>query len=343
MSTSAIFDNLGSIGANKGSVGDYAHAAATYLRNNYRLAPKTKFLYHVNIELNPTALASLGLGSSYINKKELNLLVNTVELPRYTIDTDVKNQYNRKKVVQTKLRYDPVRIQFHDDRQGITTLFWESYFRYYYQDPAYNNPNNFKTNNMYNNSGIKRYGLDKTNRLNTPFIKSIKVAQLYSLGGNPQFTAFTLVNPIISSWEHDEMDQTNGNTFVKNTMRIEYESVYYERDNSGIDSPAGFRDPAHYDTGLSKLSTGGGQSPTLVDDWTNIFEDLIEGNIASVAYVASGNTKLFGKSEKITEKVSYQFEQSLIDVDNDKHPLQFANKTQTFSEGNDFKRKDVRP
>ena len=70
--------------------------------------------------------------------------------------------------------------------------------------------------------------------------------------------------------------------------------------------------------------------------------NLIEGNIASVAYVASGNTKLFGKSEKITEKVSYQFEQSLIDVDNDKHPLQFANKTQTFSEGNDFKRKDVR-
>ena len=75
------------------------------------------------------------------------------------------------------------------------------------------------------------------------------------------------------------MDQSNSNSFVSNTLRVEYESVYYERGNSGVDNPAGFRDPSHYDTGKSKLSTGGGQTPTLVDDWTNVFEDLLNGNI----------------------------------------------------------------
>mgnify|MGYP003632178595 FL=1 len=54
------------------------------------------------------------------------------------------------------------------------------------------------------------------------------------------------------------------------------------------------------------------------------------------------NTKIFGKSEKITDKIQYQFSESLKDVDNDVHPLQYAELTKTFSSSNSFKNKDVK-
>ena len=54
------------------------------------------------------------------------------------------------------------------------------------------------------------------------------------------------------------------------------------------------------------------------------------------------NTKIFGKSEKIADKIQYQFSESLKDVDNDVHPLQYAELTKTFSSSNSFKNKDVK-
>lgn len=54
------------------------------------------------------------------------------------------------------------------------------------------------------------------------------------------------------------------------------------------------------------------------------------------------DTKIFGKSEKLTDKIQYQFSESLKDVDNDVHPLQYAELTKTFSSSNSFKNKDVK-
>jgi len=287
MSNSAQFDNLGAIGAPKGDVGDYAHAAALYLRSNYRLTPKTKFLYHVVFNLNQEALSQLGVTGTSFNKKELNLLCSQAEAPKYSIDTDTKNQYNRKKVIQTRMRYQPLRFTFHDDRQGTTNLFWESYFRYNYQDPNLKE-NDFNPKNLYSGGMNSRYGLDKLKSAG-PLIKSITVNQIYSIAANSKFEAFTLVNPIIASWDHDELDQTDGANFLQNTMAIEYESVYYERGNTGEDNPVGFRDPAHYDTGQSKLSTGGGTNTGFIADNSNAFSDLVKGNIPISTLLAGFN------------------------------------------------------
>jgi len=46
----------------KGDLGDYAHASRLFLSNNYRLAPKTKFLYHVSFNLNERAINRVATG-----------------------------------------------------------------------------------------------------------------------------------------------------------------------------------------------------------------------------------------------------------------------------------------
>lgn len=291
------FDNFSNaLGNPKGNLGDFAHASALYIRNNLRLTPKVKFLYHVVFDVNRSALLELGVYDQ-LQKSEFNLLVESASMPSYTFDTNTLNMYNRKKVVQTKVNYDPVEFVFHDDNAGLTTLLWESYFRWYYQDPNYARTTSFGQPDTsvplpYNNNPVNHYkgefantynhGLDRRRNFNVPFFNSITINQLHSTNVNNVFTSVTLVNPMIEQFSHDRVEQSASN-FMTNTMRVAYESVMYGRGTTGQDNPAGFADPAHYDVTPSPLSIAGGGVDNifgrggLVDGFTSIFRDIESG------------------------------------------------------------------
>jgi hypothetical protein len=119
----------------KGNLGDFAHASRLFVQSNYRLAPKQKFLYHCVFNINPAVkgkFQTLSTGGSAIN-----MLVKTVDLPKFKVSTDLAYQYNRKKQVHTKIEYDPVTVTFHDDNLGLTTGLWSSYYGYYFADSSH--------------------------------------------------------------------------------------------------------------------------------------------------------------------------------------------------------------
>ena len=132
---SGFLDNLvnGALSP-KGDMADYTHAARLYTDDNFRLAPKQKFLYHVTLNLNENVINKILPGWVQRHSNEVNMLVKSVDMPKFNIQTETKNKYNRKKNLQTSLEYDPVNITFHDDNLGITTMLMEAYYRYYYAD-----------------------------------------------------------------------------------------------------------------------------------------------------------------------------------------------------------------
>jgi hypothetical protein len=111
------------------NVRDYTHAAKTFIPNAYQYAPKLKFLFHMYFEINQSAYA-VGLPQD----ANFGLAVKSVKLPTYTFDTHQLNQYNRKRIVQTKIKYDPIDISFHDDNGNIIRNMWYNYYTYYYKD-----------------------------------------------------------------------------------------------------------------------------------------------------------------------------------------------------------------
>ena len=78
---------------------DFTHAAKTFRSANYQNAPKFKFLFHVYFDINQDAFAST---SSAVNN--FGILVKSVKLPTYSFSTHEMNQYNRKRIVQTKTK-----------------------------------------------------------------------------------------------------------------------------------------------------------------------------------------------------------------------------------------------
>ena len=234
----------------RGDMADYRHSAYLYNQNAFALAPKHKFLYHVVFEPSSAALQFMPQLSNR-SREEINMLVKTVELPQFNAVTETKNQYNRKKNIQTSISYSPIRIEFHDDNVGITTALLESYYRYYYRDGnLISNPSAYDPRGTYKSSqlaGIK-YGLN--NGTQVPFFNRITVFQL----ARHVYTGFTLINPLVNSWSHDALDYSDSQT-TTNTLEISYEAVHYTRGNVGEDSPAGFA-KSHYDSLPSSISTG---------------------------------------------------------------------------------------
>ena len=92
---------------------DARHAHQLYTEHGFALAPKTKYLYHVVFDMSDE------VGHQYRSntarfQKEIGVLVNQADLPQYRVSVENKQQYNRKKNIQTRLDYQDVNIRFHD-------------------------------------------------------------------------------------------------------------------------------------------------------------------------------------------------------------------------------------
>lgn len=219
---------------------------------------------------------------------DLGLLVKSVDLPSYNIDVETMNQYNRKSLVQTQINYEPVNIVFHDDTSDLIRQLWYNYFSYFYKDPSHTYGNLPATNGqggVLDGTGFNKVDYQSRNiyaqDLATPDWGYI--GESYSdgtgaipSGGKPRFfnditiygfsqqkfAAYTLINPMISSWKHDTYAYNESSGIMEHTMQIQYETVkYYAGQLNEFQTPStlagGAFDPAYYDTTRSPLSRPG--------------------------------------------------------------------------------------
>jgi hypothetical protein len=299
---------------------DYTHASKTFRSDGYANAPKYKFIFHTYFSINSEAWQE-GAGGNY------GILVKDVKLPSYNFQTQQLNQYNRKRIVQTKLRYDPVNITFHDDNNNTINRLWYAYYTYYYADATKPTvflgkrgatpPNNGNSNsqqstnadynitNIYNDSiaGNDNWGYigeTQTPKFGhkVPFFKNITV-----FGFNQHaFTAYTLINPIITTFGHDTYNYEEGSGVMKNNMTIDYETVVY---NEGAidgrtpgDIVTGFGDEANYDRKQSPISKPGANGTILgkgglIDGVGGFVKDLSDGNILGAVQKAGTTYNTF--------------------------------------------------
>jgi hypothetical protein len=251
----------------------YRHATKLYLSDNYKRLPKFSHMYFVKFNVHPNVANQL---TDDWDKRFTALLAREVQLPKFKISTETINQYNRKTNVQTKVSYEPLSFSFHDDMGGTTNGFWTNYYKYYYADSRYGDPSaspgvnvsyaDTKYSDAKNNYA---YGFSPAagtiNGSSEPnFLQSIDIYLLHAGPSHKDYTKFRLINPMISSWDHDTVSQGDQTKPLQNKMTIVYEDVIYSsgKMQSGQDDGVLlFEDPAVYDTTPTPLTSGAGGSP----------------------------------------------------------------------------------
>jgi hypothetical protein len=260
----------------KGLVSNWQHATRLFIDDTYRLSPRTKFNYYVRFEIDKTAHKAPSFTARHGD--EVGMLVKTADLPKYSFDSVVKNQYNRKRIIYKNINYEPVNITLHDDNAGIINALWAIYYGYYIADrqvpvSAYNDNKYRPTKTPLDNF---RYGMD--NNISVGFFKSVSI---YTMS-RKRFLGYTLINPRIKAWNHGSVDYSANET-LESTMTLEYEAVKYSAGNVSINNPKGFA-TLHYDLVPSPLSVAGGGVATLtgpggvLDGLESIFGDLANGS-----------------------------------------------------------------
>lgn len=267
---------VGGVTNPKGIVGDWRHATRLFIDDTFRLSPKTKFLFYVSFDINASVHQSPAFTAKH--SKEVGLLVKATDLPKFTFDSIVKNQYNRKRILYKQINYDPVTITLHDDSAGVVNALWAIYYGYYIADRnlpivAYSDTKYVGTNSPLLN---RRYGMD--NNISIPFFNSISI---YTMSRR-RFVGYTLINPRIKTWNHGSVAYSETGT-LESQMTVEYENVKYETGNVSVDNPKGFA-TLHYDTLPSPLSVAGGGVANLLggggvlDGMEQIFGDVSGGS-----------------------------------------------------------------
>ena len=298
------------------SLRDYTHASRTFRTNAYELKPRFKFLFHVKFSINTVGIPQFQNNKIFLpeNINNMSLAVKTVDLPKYRVDTDTLNQYNRKRIVQTKINYEPVNITFHDDGGDNIREMWYQYYNYYYKDASYqydasapptngsSGPDqlkqrgfNYNARDIYaqNRSGqVSDWGFIGESYLDggstpsgkPPFFTDIEI---YGFDQH-KFARYVLINPIITAWSHDTYDYNQPNGVMQHTMTIAYETVKYF--NGALGAPGvkvPWPDTAHYDTTKSPLARPGSTTSVfgqggLLDTAEGIMTDLTSNSVAGL-------------------------------------------------------------
>jgi hypothetical protein len=178
-----------------------------------------------------------------------------------------------------------VNIVFHDDHADIVNAFWKAYYEYNIMDSLTMGGDVNTTRDTLYDKGEGRkhqFGMDGVQKNKQPMLRSIQIFALHQ----QQFTSFTLINPTIGSFSHDNLDQTEGNGIMSNTMQIFYETVLYGAGIITRNEPNNFA-TIHYDLEPSPLSVLGRGT-------TSIFGPggIVEGIGSVIGDVATGNVNL---------------------------------------------------
>jgi hypothetical protein len=314
---------------------DYAHAAKTFLPNGYGLVPRNKFLFHSFFNINTEQVPFLANAFSGLDMMQIGLMIKTIQLPKFTLDTETLNQYNRKRVIQKKINYGPLTMTFHDDSENVVRNMWYNYYAYYYKDPAqtYLSPRatNGSMGQLQSQAGFA-YNARDIYANDRPVNDWGYVGETYSDSGNspsgkPAFfrditvyglsqhkwVSYVLVNPLIKTWDHDTYNYSEGAGTMQNSMTIEYETVkYYEGAIGGVrpdTNVTGFAAPSYYDNVPSSLARPGSTQTVLgqgglLDAGIGIIEDLQTGGplgvIGAIQKAGTVNQTWKGKDLRAT-------------------------------------------
>lgn len=193
-------------------------------------APRPRFLFLVRF------VRGEGQGSAKW-QNGLTFAVKKFDRPKVSPQVTELNQYNKKRLVQTGVKYSPVSIDFHDTVDAVVNQMWTEYASYHFGDFRRSEGHDWgydATTANFNDSGEQGFGhtlpmitnnAPESSKLNSQFF--FEKVECYQLFGG-QFVQFDLVHPVITEFNPDEMDYETSSDGHSIRMTLEYEAILYK-------------------------------------------------------------------------------------------------------------------
>jgi len=217
--------------------------ASPYAIDMVPRAPKYKFLFLVQFEAAAgySELDSLLRGMAFVVKKSSR--------PKITYDMEDVNYYNFRSKLTTKTEFGEMSMTFHDDTQNNSTRVYAAYLK------AMTPIANMVPSATLTSGALESGGMSFLNNTITPssaiedsikgnnYAASIgplvndnkqqifrKIVLYHVFDNGTKATAYTFINPRISSMIPDDVDMSIGSEGCELTITFVYDTVYVETD-----------------------------------------------------------------------------------------------------------------
>jgi hypothetical protein len=238
--------------------------------------PRQKFQGYVSFVVNRELYGDSFYGNSINSEFRLRLgsLVRSATLPEVEFKTETKNSYNRKRIINTGVEYQPVDIKVFDTINNEWLIMFMKYFSYHYMnprnkqynerdvgaDPRFSSSSDFNKGSEFGLDGSdlwdsNAYGYNINELAN--FFERID----YVLYHGNKGIQYSLINPVMTRFKTGELDYASSDV-MEFDMTFEYESfTIYEQVNFGLsefdiarfENASGFTGPAFVPIGTPVL------------------------------------------------------------------------------------------
>jgi len=167
------------------------------------------------------------------------------DAPKFSIDTEILHQYNKRRIIPTKIQFDPCNITWHDTKDALIQDFWKFVYEFYFKDGQVGKkPENYSitaSTKIVQDSRIggsiespsNHYGYHLGNKSEIPNL--FRYISLY-LVANGKYTRIDLVNPYMVSFAHDTFSQDSHSEHATANATFVPETVVYVTENQPIKS-----------------------------------------------------------------------------------------------------------
>lgn len=155
--------------------------------------------------------------------RDMTSCVRTVELPKYSIETEIANAWNLRQVIPTRINFEPVSITFNDTLDNTVQNFVASYMSAM--------SGNFEESQGGIRTGFDGFGIKLRDSGQDCIIDKIEIIRFHGADETRQNlekeAVTTLWRPKIIDVQHDNLDYSASEA-VTWTFSIRYESLTYE-------------------------------------------------------------------------------------------------------------------
>ena len=205
--------------------------------------------------------------------EKLTLAVKNVQMPNVNLNTEIVNEYNRKRILYTGVDYGECVLTLHDVADGKVLNFWKEYFKYYFAD-----------------SRSAGYGFDTALIQDENRRYKIDTIEIFQMqGGKGNLT--TLYKPMITSFNAGNMDYFDSSGIAEISISVKPEYIRYKTGSASFPGNVqSFLDAGTPRTDSANFGAQGGSSRQFttqrsIDDYDG-YED--GGNDLTPAYARSG-------------------------------------------------------
>jgi len=211
--------------------------------SDFQSAPRQQHQFVVVFNLYPDVIDSFLRPQQQFLKNfrdNLHFICHTVDAPNFSVVQDIVNQYNRKRVINRKVEFDPMTLRMYDTHDGLGIKFIKLLYEFEFNSARLykkkgsgtrdvNEDHNYiqsiyQTEEQFqrtHNFGLRQFEADK-HRL----LKSI---DFYQLAGKV-YTKTRVVHPRLSRVDMDNFDYSSSQP-VNLAMAFTYENLLFEEVN----------------------------------------------------------------------------------------------------------------